>query len=319
MEGTVMVESATSATSASSIRDDNAVNHEIAALLLNLASRTPNNNPPPNPPPNPVTTTSTVTQPPPQTIMTSIPLPDKPEDLTVVKTPEKAMDLSSKSKSSISMIPIKLPTLSTSNIEAKIKSSIPNPQQPGTGNSNYSSFFNHHNLATTMGLNSTYLLQNLLLGKMAQQQIANATNSPVLPSNFPTQPLPAQSLTSLPNKPPPTSVLKSTLNGSLPKTPLPIENTATGGNGNAAAGAAAAAGGNIPLLCGQIVAQLNGLLFLVHGLNNNSVELNLQNQLGAIYNRLQVIKDNNNSDNLNLHPLGKFLELISIGDMVIEA
>ena len=46
---------------------------------------------------------------------------------------------------------------------------------------------------------------------------------------------------------------------------------------------------NIPLLCGQIVAQLNGLLFLVHGLNNTTIELNLQQQLIAIYTRLQEV------------------------------
>ena len=46
---------------------------------------------------------------------------------------------------------------------------------------------------------------------------------------------------------------------------------------------------NIPLLCGQIVAQLNGLLFLVHGLNNSTIELNLQQQLIAIYTRLQEV------------------------------
>ena len=46
---------------------------------------------------------------------------------------------------------------------------------------------------------------------------------------------------------------------------------------------------NIPLLCGQIVAQLNGLLFLVHSLNNPTIELNLQQQLIAIYSRLQEV------------------------------
>ena len=46
---------------------------------------------------------------------------------------------------------------------------------------------------------------------------------------------------------------------------------------------------NIPLLCGQIVAQLNGLLFLVHGLNQPPIELNLQSQLVAIYTRLQEV------------------------------
>ncbi|QQP39974.1 CpGbinding proteinlike, partial [Caligus rogercresseyi] len=47
--------------------------------------------------------------------------------------------------------------------------------------------------------------------------------------------------------------------------------------------------GSIPLLCGQIVAQLNGLLFLVHDLNSPALENSLQASLGSIYGRLQEI------------------------------
>ena len=36
------------------------------------------------------------------------------------------------------------------------------------------------------------------------------------------------------------------------------------------------------------MAQLNSLLFSVHGLNDKSLELNIQGQLAAIYTRLQV-------------------------------
>jgi hypothetical protein len=42
-------------------------------------------------------------------------------------------------------------------------------------------------------------------------------------------------------------------------------------------------------MAGQIVAQLNSLLFAVHGVQDKGVELNVQGQLGAIYTRLQEI------------------------------
>lgn len=45
----------------------------------------------------------------------------------------------------------------------------------------------------------------------------------------------------------------------------------------------------IPLMAGQIVAQLNSLLFTVHGVQDKGVEMNVQGQLGAIYTRLQEI------------------------------
>ena len=45
----------------------------------------------------------------------------------------------------------------------------------------------------------------------------------------------------------------------------------------------------IPLMAGQIVAQLNSLLFAMHGVQDKGVELNVQGQLGAIYTRLQEI------------------------------
>lgn len=45
----------------------------------------------------------------------------------------------------------------------------------------------------------------------------------------------------------------------------------------------------IPLMAGQIVAQLNSLLFAFHGVQDKAVEINVQGQLGAIYTRLQEI------------------------------
>ena len=58
-----------------------------------------------------------------------------------------------------------------------------------------------------------------------------------------------------------------------------------GGSGVGQAGMAT----TIPLMAGQIVAQLNSLLFAVHGVQDKGVELNVQGQLGAIYTRLQEI------------------------------
>ena len=46
---------------------------------------------------------------------------------------------------------------------------------------------------------------------------------------------------------------------------------------------------NIPLLAGQIVAQLNALLFSIHGLADKSVENKVDGQLNAIFSRLQEI------------------------------
>ena len=43
------------------------------------------------------------------------------------------------------------------------------------------------------------------------------------------------------------------------------------------------------ILLGHIVAQLNNLLFSVHGLSDKNIELNVQTQLSAIYSRLQEI------------------------------
>jgi len=46
---------------------------------------------------------------------------------------------------------------------------------------------------------------------------------------------------------------------------------------------------NIPLLSGQIVAQLNALLFSIHGLTDKNIESKVEVQLAAIYTRLQEI------------------------------
>ena len=72
-------------------------------------------------------------------------------------------------------------------------------------------------------------------------------------------------------------------------TQIPSTSSTSGSNSNPLQLIEGNTATNIPLLCGQIVAQLNGLLFLVHGLNNTTIELNLQQQLIAIYTRLQEV------------------------------
>ncbi|TRY66997.1 hypothetical protein TCAL_09697 [Tigriopus californicus] len=184
-------------------------------------------------------------------------------------------------------------------------------------------------------MSSNYLLQNLLMGKMQQIVSGKATQadaskllSSLVPStspssqpgcklSFPTKPLPAKALSL--NSPineakPPASVLKSPLsifsttncnshsaaaaaaafNGTGSPLTLPVLPTSPHPNvprpGNQASqGSENKSANNIPLLCGQIVAQLNGLLFLVHSLNSPQIELNLESQLTAIYSHLQEL------------------------------
>jgi hypothetical protein len=157
----------------------------------------------------------------------------------------------------------------------------------------YPSLASMTSLSPTLAMNSNYLLQNLLLGKM--QQIASNSAASATPASttsvssnmasLPTQPLPAQAL-SLPTSKPPASVLKSATSIGGYNLQLMSEaaaaGAASGGSGNNSAA-------NIPYLCGQIVTLLNGLLFHQHNLNNATVELNLQTQLSAIYTRLQEV------------------------------
>ena len=294
-----------SASATAAERDEIASHREIATLLLNLAS---NNG-----------SSGTVAA--------------AAEDLSVKPAGETAMDLT-KTKAEISVLNTPLPAsisklvsgkvsmngiggvdLTTSTNGASVSSSsfnLPNaaaaaaaaPNVSSSASNPYSSFY--PSLASIAGLtpstlatmNSNYLLQNILLGKMQQIASAAATtttssstsSSTSSPLSFPTQPIPAQALSipSASSLKPPMSVLKSanattTSPPSLPNAPLADLSTA------AAVAAAASTSTNIPLLCGQIVAQLNGLLFLVHSLNNAQVEADLQTQLTAIYTRLQEV------------------------------
>ena len=198
-------------------KDENAVNHEIATLLLNLASRTHSVDKKPF---------------------------SKPD-------PDVAMDLSNYSKPAPSLSPSSLPQLtSPTSTFPQPTSSTPNP---------YSLFPMSPGSNGLTALPSPYLLQNLLIGKM-QQQLSSAPDR-VSTTTITESPLPAlSSLPALPNLPP----LKQ--NGKL-----------TSGNSN------------IPLLSGQIVAQLNALLFSIHGLTDKGIEAKVEGQLAAIFTRLQEI------------------------------
>jgi len=223
-------------------KDEAAVNHEIATLLLNLASRTQTSEP----------------------VYISKPEINTIQNTSTIVTPEfEAMDLSICSK----------PICETSSNGDKTK-----PHKPNNSSSICSSVVNSNfhkssisvptsvnpyclftpNLANNpmAGLGSTYLLQNLLLGKMHQQIAAN-TNSTY-------------------------STGSSQCCGGLSS---PISSSSTFSNPVLNSHTTT----SIPLLSGQIVAQLNGLLFMVHGLTDKTIEVNIQGQLAAIYTRLQEI------------------------------
>jgi hypothetical protein len=185
-------------------KDENAVNHEIATLLLNLASRTHTN----------------------ETYKKQSSKPD----------PDVAMDLSNYAKSNPG------PT--------RLASPSPSFQTPVPTSSNPYSLF-----PTSTGMNSipsSYLLQNLLIGKM-QQQLSSSTDlvSPSVSESV--------------------KLGMSAMSGKPPFKP--------GTSPHA----------NIPLLSGQIVAQLNALLFSIHGLADKGIESKVEVQLAAIYTRLQEI------------------------------
>ena len=314
---------ATAATAATpgGVRDENAVNREIAALLLNLHSSRGD---------QPATAT-------PAAAVSGLP---KAEDLSV-KSVDNAMDLSKKQATvtlntplpaSITKITkqtavngggsLDLSTKAATSSSAATTLSLPltpNYSQLYPSLASLSGLSSNSNLA----MSSNYLLQNLLLGKM--QQIAAAsggdpaavaaaaaaagvslastsTTASSSSSNgslsFPTQPLPAQAL-SLPSTTstlkPPAAVMKSTSSSAA----IAVQNGQSSSKSPSSTTSATTlqqlqlnesnTSANIPLLCGQIVAQLNGLLFLVHGLNQPQIELNLQSQLVAIYTRLQEV------------------------------
>lgn len=188
--------------------DETAVNHEIATLLLNLASRTHSSEKKQS---------------------------SKPD-------PDVAMDLSNYAKSN--PLPSHSPKLSSST--TSFQTQAPSSTNP------YSLF---PMSPTTTGLSSipsSYLLQNLLIGKM-QQQLSSGSDR----------------VSTTVSDPAKLGISQHSLNPPI----KPINN----------------AHSNIPLLSGQIVAQLNALLFSIHGLTDKNIEAKVEGQLAAIFTRLQEI------------------------------
>ncbi len=297
------------------MKDENAVNREIAALLLNLhASR------------------GGVSVP-------KVPVVPKPEDLSLknVGGNDSAMDLTKskplntlntqmpatitklvKSHTGVDLSSAGKNNKTTNQVSATPTTNLPNFTLPTAPTSYpfYSSLATMAGMSPSLAMNSNYLLQNLLLGKMqqivsassssvSQPSIVTAKTSPssgatlsVPATSLPTHPLPAQSLSMASNttslKPPPavfktTSVPHTSSGGSAPNFTNPMTLTTGVGGETTTTTVTAATAASIPLLCGQIVSQLNGLLFLVHGINSSSMEMNLQTQLTAIHTRLQDI------------------------------
>lgn len=275
-------------------QDENAVNREIAALLLNLHASRTNASP---------AATAAAFQ--------------KAEDLSIKAASSQDTGAIDLTKTKVKSDPIlhHQPQIPAGTNITKVNTTTNNLIPNGTSSNPYSSFYpslatmSNLNPSTLATMNSNYLLQNLLLGKM--QQMASSTTTSTTssstsssPLSFPTQPLPASQALSLPAtstslKPPP-AVLKS-VNVNLPSAPVDVIKaaannglhitpvTAPAAPAPSVSAAPASSATNIPLLCGQIVAQLNGLLFLVHSLNNSQIEASLQTQLSAIYARLQEI------------------------------
>ena len=294
------------------MKDENAVNREIAALLLNLhASRGAPKIVPqvvPKPEDSGLNNESAMDLTKSKTTTTlNMPLP---ATITRMVKSHSGVDLSGKMNNVTNPVPNNLQTIQSQNLQ---NFSLPNTP---TSYPFYSSLATMAGMSPTLAMNSNYLLQNLLLGKM--QQIVSASSSSVpTPSiittktsssgiatlsvpttSLPTQPLPAQSL-AMPSsnvtlKPPPavfktTSVPHSSTGGLAPNFTNPMTLTSGVGNETTTTTVTAATTASIPLLCGQIVSQLNGLLFLVHGINSPAMEMNLQTQLTAIHTRLQDI------------------------------
>lgn len=304
------------------MKDENAVNREIAALLLNLHA----------------STRAT-----PKMVQPAVQVP-KPEDLSLKKGPngiDSAIDLTKtkpiintplpatitklvKSHTGVDLSGKNLKSshhqqqpINTSVAAATSQSPLPNFSLPTAPTSYpfYPSLASMATLSPSLAMNSNYLLQNLLLGKM--QQIVSASSAtlsqssvtmaktvqnPVttlsIPaSSLPTHPLPAQALPmqSSTSLKPPASIFKTT---SIPHSTTanqtlnftnPMTLTCGTGGETTTTTVTATTATSIPLLCGQIVSQLNGLLFLVHGINNPTLEMNLQTQLTTIHARLQEI------------------------------
>lgn len=233
---------ATKCQKSNEIKDETAVNREIATLLLNLASRTQNT------------------------------APKAKQD--VRSNPDsEAMDLSNYAKSN--GVPSSMKVSSSSH-------SFQSPCVPSTVNP-YSLLppnlamagINNTSMAASLG--SSYLLQNLLIGQM--QQLASpqqSAKSHLMPSSQKTTQNLKSSDSYMESKTN-NNILSSSLQSSINKSSnslLSLPNVGTS---------------SIPLLSGQIVAQLNSLLFSVHGIADKNIEMNVQGQLAAIYTRLQEI------------------------------
>jgi len=212
------------------VKDESAVNHEIATLLLNLASKTQN-----------------------------IPSAEKQESVSNMES--EAMDLSTYAKAKGVTNSVKASSMSPS-FQASFMPSTINPYSLISPNLAITGI---NNPTVAAGLSSSYLLQNLLLGQMQQlttPQHPQAKAQGTSASQKNTQNMkPSESQNN--NNP-----------SSKNEQSLSLSNLGQS---------------TIPLLSGQIVAQLNHLLFSVHGITDKSLEMNVQGQLAAIYTRLQEI------------------------------
>ena len=228
------------------IKDETAVNREIATLLLNLASRTQNTAP-------------------------------KAKQNIVSNSDSEAMDLSNYAKSN--GVPNSMKVSSSSH-------SFQSPHVPSTVNP-YSLIppnlamagINNTSMAASLG--SSYLLQNLLIGQMQQLASPQQSAKSHLVSN-------SQKTTQ--NLKPTDSSMESRTNNNILSSPKQSSiNMSSISPGTSLLSLPNLGNSTIPLLSGQIVAQLNSLLFSVHGIADKSIEMNVQGQLAAIYTRLQEI------------------------------
>ncbi len=235
--------------------EENAVNHEIATLLLNLASRTTEKHK--------------------EAVNNSVQVHNISR-----QDPDVAIDLSkSNNNNNINKTSSTIHNnkVSSSSVGITVSSQspytlFPLPTSPTTKSLSTSSPLTSPltSLPTTLtslpssltSLPPSYLLQNLLMGKIQQLETDNSSNN-------------SDKIT--------TTVTDSGLGGRLTAngSPLGLVNLKPHINGQNSS--------TIPLLAGQIVAQLNALLFSIHGLTDKAVESKVDGQLSAIFSRLQEI------------------------------
>jgi len=191
--------------------------------------------------------------------------------------PESAMDLSNYTKSSGVSKSMKVSSSSQSFQPPHVPSTVnpysllpPSLALPGMSNTP---------MAASLG--SSYLLQNLLIGQMQQMVTPHhpVVKQPTAQSSQKTPQNLKLSDSSAESKPG-----NTTYSTSKHSTVYPLSSSV-----NSLLSAPSLTNTTIPLLSGQIVAQLNSLLFSVHGIADKSLEMNVQGQLAAIYTRLQEI------------------------------